>query len=163
MKRISSHIHGHKFWIVERSSNFSSTDPAVITRANLKNPLARDVILIESGGSATLRCVSGIRQFCEKKLIPDAPPDLSRTTQASGFSTVTSSGIWRQASRSSSSKRHLSRRLGRISRRRSTPTARRKTSPSAGMPQGTRARQTLPAYHSARSRLRLKCAKVGHT
>jgi iron transport multicopper oxidase len=68
MKRVSSHIHGHKFWIVERSSNFSSTDPSVITKANLNNPLARDVILIESGGSATLRCVSKILQFCKKKL-----------------------------------------------------------------------------------------------
>lgn len=52
--------------IMERSSNFSSTDPSVITKANLKNPLTRDVILIESGGSATLRCASKILSFCQK-------------------------------------------------------------------------------------------------
>ncbi|KAJ6530599.1 Fet3 protein [Mycena capillaripes] len=52
------HIHGHKFQIVQRSSNFSSIDPSVITTANLHNPLTRDTILIESGGSATLRFVA---------------------------------------------------------------------------------------------------------
>ncbi|KAJ7887177.1 Fet3 protein [Mycena leptocephala] len=52
------HLHGHKFQIVQRSSNFSSNDPSVITTANLRNPLTRDTILIESGGSATLRFVA---------------------------------------------------------------------------------------------------------
>jgi iron transport multicopper oxidase len=51
-----SHIHGHKFQIIQRSSNFSSNDPSVITNANLNNPLPRDTILIDAGASATLRC-----------------------------------------------------------------------------------------------------------
>ncbi|KAJ7461426.1 Fet3 protein [Mycena latifolia] len=52
------HIHGHKVQIIQRSSDFTSNDPSVITKANLKNPLTRDTILIESGGSATLRFVA---------------------------------------------------------------------------------------------------------
>ncbi|KAJ7018956.1 Fet3 protein [Mycena alexandri] len=52
------HIHGHKFQIIERSSNFSSNDPSVLTHANLKNPLPRDTILIDAGGSARLRFVA---------------------------------------------------------------------------------------------------------
>lgn len=52
------HIHGHKFQIVERSSDFKSTDPSVITKANMTNPLQRDTIQIESGGSATIRVIA---------------------------------------------------------------------------------------------------------
>ncbi|KAJ7636972.1 Fet3 protein [Roridomyces roridus] len=52
------HIHGHKFQIVERSSDYTSDDPSVITSANQTNPLRRDTILVESGGSATLRFVA---------------------------------------------------------------------------------------------------------
>ncbi|KAJ7438371.1 Fet3 protein [Mycena galericulata] len=52
------HIHGHKFQIIQRSSNFTSNDPSVITNANLNNPLPRDTILIDAGGSATLRFVA---------------------------------------------------------------------------------------------------------
>ncbi|CAK5272094.1 unnamed protein product [Mycena citricolor] len=52
------HIHGHKFQIVERSSDYTSSDPSVITIANQTNPLRRDTIQIESGGSATLRIVA---------------------------------------------------------------------------------------------------------
>jgi iron transport multicopper oxidase len=54
---IRSHIHGHKYQIVQRSSDYTSDDPSVITAANLTNPLRRDTIQIESGGSATLRWV----------------------------------------------------------------------------------------------------------
>ncbi|KAJ7504871.1 multicopper oxidase, partial [Mycena galericulata] len=49
---------GHKFQIVQRSSDFSSNDPSVVSNANLKNPLTRDTILIDAGGSATLRFVA---------------------------------------------------------------------------------------------------------
>ncbi|KAJ7098323.1 Fet3 protein [Mycena epipterygia] len=52
------HIHGHKYQIVERSSDYTSDDPSVITTANQTNPLRRDTIQIESGGSATLRVVA---------------------------------------------------------------------------------------------------------
>ncbi|KAF8217774.1 Fet3 protein [Mycena galopus ATCC 62051] len=51
------HIHGHKYQIVERSSDYTSDDPSVITMANQSNPLRRDTIQIESMGSATLRVV----------------------------------------------------------------------------------------------------------
>ncbi|KAJ7138427.1 Fet3 protein [Mycena crocata] len=52
------HIHGHKFQVVARSSDFTSDDPSVITTANQTNPLRRDTIQIESGGSATLRFIA---------------------------------------------------------------------------------------------------------
>ncbi|KAJ7669291.1 Fet3 protein [Mycena polygramma] len=51
------HIHGHKYQIVSRSSDYTSDDPSVITMANQTNPLRRDTIQIESMGSATLRVV----------------------------------------------------------------------------------------------------------
>ncbi|KAF7334268.1 Fet3 protein [Mycena sanguinolenta] len=51
------HIHGHKYQIVARSSDYTSDDPSVITMANQSNPLRRDTIQIESMGSATLRVV----------------------------------------------------------------------------------------------------------
>ncbi|KAF7297982.1 hypothetical protein HMN09_01019100 [Mycena chlorophos] len=52
------HLHGHKYWVVERSADYLSTDPSVITMANLSNPLRRDTIQVESGTSATLRFVA---------------------------------------------------------------------------------------------------------
>ncbi|KAJ7512531.1 Fet3 protein [Mycena galericulata] len=52
------HIHGHKYQIVQRSSDYTSDDPSVITTANETNPLRRDTIQIEGGGSATLRIVA---------------------------------------------------------------------------------------------------------
>ncbi|KAJ7033166.1 Fet3 protein [Mycena alexandri] len=52
------HIHGHKYQIVARSSDYTSDDPSVITMANQSNPLRRDTIQIESGTSATLRVVA---------------------------------------------------------------------------------------------------------
>ncbi|KAJ7322898.1 Fet3 protein [Mycena albidolilacea] len=51
------HIHGHKYQVVARSSDYTSDDPSVITLANQTNPLRRDTIQIESMGSATLRVV----------------------------------------------------------------------------------------------------------
>ncbi|KAK7059678.1 Fet3 protein [Favolaschia claudopus] len=51
------HIHGHKFQIVSRSSDYTSDDPSVITMANQTNPIRRDTVQIESMGSATLRVV----------------------------------------------------------------------------------------------------------
>ncbi|KAF7291853.1 Fet3 protein [Mycena indigotica] len=52
------HIHGHKYQIVARSSDYASSDPSVITLANQTNPLRRDTIQITSGGSATLRFIA---------------------------------------------------------------------------------------------------------
>lgn len=54
------HLHGHKFQIVGRSANFSSTDPALNPpiKPNQPNPMRRDTIFIESGASATLRFVA---------------------------------------------------------------------------------------------------------
>ncbi|KAF7323750.1 Fet3 protein [Mycena kentingensis (nom. inval.)] len=52
------HIHGHKFQIVARSSDYTTDDPSTITMANQTNPLRRDTVQIESMGSATLRFVA---------------------------------------------------------------------------------------------------------
>ena len=55
-----SHLHGHKFWIVGRSQNYSSTDPTLnppIVEGQ-KNPMRRDTIVIPAGNSATLRFVA---------------------------------------------------------------------------------------------------------
>ncbi|KAJ6532692.1 Fet3 protein [Mycena vulgaris] len=52
------HIHGHKYQIIERSSDYLSDDPSVITTANQTNPIRRDTVQIESGGSATLQVVA---------------------------------------------------------------------------------------------------------
>ncbi|KAJ7731143.1 Fet3 protein [Mycena maculata] len=52
------HIHGHKYQIVQRSADYLSDDPSVITMANQTNPLRRDTIQVESGTSATLRIVA---------------------------------------------------------------------------------------------------------
>ncbi|KAJ7896387.1 hypothetical protein B0H14DRAFT_3612453, partial [Mycena olivaceomarginata] len=54
----ASHIHGHKYQVVARSSDYTSDDPSVITLANQTNPLHRDTIQIESMGSTTLRYTS---------------------------------------------------------------------------------------------------------
>jgi len=55
-----SHLHGHKYWIVGRSQNYSSTDPTInppIVEGQ-ENPMRRDTILIPQGHSATLRFVA---------------------------------------------------------------------------------------------------------
>jgi len=54
------HIHGHKIWLVGRSQNFSSSDPALNPPIpqHLPNPLRRDTVMIPPGASATLRFVA---------------------------------------------------------------------------------------------------------
>jgi iron transport multicopper oxidase len=54
------HLHGHKFQIVGRSANFSSTDPTQNPpiAPNQPNPMTRDTIFINAGASATLRFVA---------------------------------------------------------------------------------------------------------
>ena len=55
-----SHLHGHKFWIVDRSLNFSSNDPTLnppIVEGQ-ENPMLRDTIIISPQQSATLRFVA---------------------------------------------------------------------------------------------------------
>lgn len=54
------HLHGHKFQIVGRSQNFTSSDPALNPpiAEGQANPMRRDTILIPSGQSATLRVVA---------------------------------------------------------------------------------------------------------
>ena len=59
-KTLFSHLHGHKFQIVGRSLNFSSSDPALnppIVEGQA-NPMRRDTIFIPSGQSVTLRVVA---------------------------------------------------------------------------------------------------------
>lgn len=54
------HLHGHKFQIVGRSQNFSSTDPTLnppIVEGQ-PNPMRRDTIQIPAGQSVTLRIVA---------------------------------------------------------------------------------------------------------
>ncbi|KAF8804678.1 ferroxidase [Phlegmacium glaucopus] len=54
------HLHGHKFQIVGRSQDFTSSDPTLnppIVEGQA-NPMRRDTILIPSGQSATLRVVA---------------------------------------------------------------------------------------------------------
>jgi len=54
------HLHGHKFWIVGRSQNYTSSDPTLnppIVEGQ-KNPMRRDTILVFQQQSATLRFVA---------------------------------------------------------------------------------------------------------
>ena len=55
-----SHLHGHKFWIVGRSLNYTSNDPTLnppIVEGQ-ENPMRRDTIVILQQHSATLRFVA---------------------------------------------------------------------------------------------------------
>ncbi|KAH8809524.1 Fet3 protein [Flagelloscypha sp. PMI_526] len=54
------HLHGHKFQIVNRASDFTSDDPTLNPPLveGQANPVRRDVVQIESGGSATLRFIA---------------------------------------------------------------------------------------------------------
>jgi len=55
-----SHIHGHKFMIVGRSEDFTSSDPALNPpiAEGQANPIRRDTVQIPSNHSATLRFVA---------------------------------------------------------------------------------------------------------
>ena len=55
--RALSHLHGHKFQIIGRATDYTSDDaslnpPLVEGQAN---PVRRDTVHVDSGGSATLR------------------------------------------------------------------------------------------------------------
>lgn len=55
-----SHIHGHKFQIVGRSTDYTSSDPTLNPpiAPDQPNPIRRDTVQIPSGESATLRFVA---------------------------------------------------------------------------------------------------------
>ena len=58
-----SHIHGHKFQIVNRADNYTSDDPTANPplREGQANPMRRDTIQLLSMQSATLRFVADNR------------------------------------------------------------------------------------------------------
>ena len=60
MALLSSHIHGHKFQIVHRASDYKSTNVSVNPPMfeGQANPIRRDTVQIEAGASATLRFVA---------------------------------------------------------------------------------------------------------
>ena len=55
-----SHLHGHKFQIVQRSLDYTSSDPALNPPINESqtNPIRRDTVQVPSGEGATLRVVA---------------------------------------------------------------------------------------------------------
>ncbi len=56
----NSHLHGHKFQIVQRSTDYTSDDPALNPPINetQPNPVRRDTVEVPSGTGATLRVVA---------------------------------------------------------------------------------------------------------
>ena len=56
----SSHLHGHKTQIVNRVTDFTSTDPSLNPPLveGQANPVRRDTVTIAGGGSVTLRFVA---------------------------------------------------------------------------------------------------------
>jgi len=57
---VPSHLHGHKFQIVNRVEQFDSDDPTLNPPLveGQANPMRRDTIVIPGGGSVTLRVVA---------------------------------------------------------------------------------------------------------
>ena len=57
---LHSHIHGHKFQIVNRADDYTSDDPTINPplREGQANPIRRDTIQVLSMHSATLRLVA---------------------------------------------------------------------------------------------------------
>jgi iron transport multicopper oxidase len=55
-----SHLHGHKFMLVGRSEDYTSSDPTLNPPLveGQANPMRRDTVLIPSMGSVTLRLVA---------------------------------------------------------------------------------------------------------
>ena len=104
----SSHLHGHKTQIVNRVTDFTSTDPSLNPPLveGQANPMRRDTVTIAGGGSVTLRFVAdnpGAWLFhCESK------PALFRV-DALNFQIiqVTSNGTWNRAWQSSLLKHHF--------------------------------------------------------
>lgn len=57
---VPSHLHGHKFQIVNRAAQFDSNDPTLNPPLveGQANPMRRDTVVIPGGGSVTLRVVA---------------------------------------------------------------------------------------------------------
>lgn len=55
-----SHLHGHKFQIVQRSLDYTSDDPSLNPPINESqpNPIRRDTVQVPSGQGATLRVIA---------------------------------------------------------------------------------------------------------
>ena len=55
-----SHLHGHKFQIVNRATDYTSDDPTLNPPLveGQANPVRRDTAAIDGGGSATLRFIA---------------------------------------------------------------------------------------------------------
>ena len=54
---MNSHLHGHKFQIVKRATDYTSDDPTLNPPLveGQANPIRRDTVQVQSGTSATLR------------------------------------------------------------------------------------------------------------
>ena len=55
-----SHLHGHVFQIVNRATDYTSSDPTLNPPINESqvNPIRRDTVLIPSGQSVALRVIA---------------------------------------------------------------------------------------------------------
>ena len=116
LKKKYSHLHGHKFMIVGRSEDYTSTDPALnppIVEGQ-PNPIRRDTVQIGGGTSATLRIVAdnpGVWLFHCKffhSIFYLCPGLLHHRPPFFSFRQVTSNGISNPVSSYNSSK-HLYR------------------------------------------------------
>jgi len=56
----NSHLHGHKFQIVQRSTDYTSDDPTLNPPIDetQTNPIRRDTVQVQSGTGATLRFIA---------------------------------------------------------------------------------------------------------
>lgn len=57
---ITSHLHGHKFQLVQRSTDYTSDDPELNppVKEGQVNPMRRDTVQVPSGEGVTLRIVA---------------------------------------------------------------------------------------------------------
>jgi iron transport multicopper oxidase len=57
---IHSHLHGHKFQIVNRVTDYTSTDPVLNPpiEEGQANPMRRDTVQVPPGSSVALRIIS---------------------------------------------------------------------------------------------------------
>ena len=60
MKYDYSHLHGHQFQLVQRSTDYTSDDPELNPPINESrvNPMRRDTVQVPSGEGVTLRFVA---------------------------------------------------------------------------------------------------------
>ena len=58
--RLDSHLHGHKFQIVQRSTDYTSDDPTLNPPINetQTNPVRRDTVQVPAGEGVTLRVIA---------------------------------------------------------------------------------------------------------